>query len=116
MNAINKRHFNAETMPYQETQIVSRYDYYSNKLFFGEKKIFKKPNGKLVYIIFRTYSIEVPKENLKKQSHYVTQMAKSCFQQDDMMETKQKTITYCDKIFINQQKEIVKQLWGLCIV
>lgn len=40
-------------------------------------------------------------------------MAKSYFQQDDMMETKQKTITYCDKIFINQQKELVKQMWNL---
>jgi hypothetical protein len=113
MKAINKRHFNPEAMPYQETQIVSRYDYYSNKLSFGEKRIYKKSNGKLVYIMFRTHSIVVPKENLKKQSHYVTQMAKSYFQQDDMMETKQKTVTYCDKIFINQQKELVKQMWNL---
>lgn len=113
MKAINRKDFNPETMPYQETQIVSRYDYYSNKLSFGEKKIFKKPNGKLVYIMFRTHSIVVPKEHLKKQSHYVTQMAKSYFQQDDMMETKQKTVIYCDKVFINQQKELVKQMWDL---
>ena len=113
MKAINKRHFNPETMPYQETQIVSRYDYYSNKLSFNEKRIYKKPNGKLVYIMFRTHSIIVPKEHLRKKSHYVIQMAKSYFQQDDMMETKQKIITFCDKTFINQQKELVKQMWNL---
>ena len=113
MKAINKRHFNPETMLYQETQIVSRYDYYSNKLSFGEKKIFKKPNGKLVYIMSKTHSIQVPKEHLRRQTNYITQMAKSYFQQDDMMETKQKTITCCDKIFINQQKELVKKMWNL---
>lgn len=113
MKAINRKDFNPETMPYQETQLGSRYDYYSNKLSFVEKKIFKKPNGKLVYITFRTHSIVVPKEHLRKQSHYVTQMAKSYFQQDDMMETRKQTITYCDKAFINQQKEIVKQMWNL---
>ena len=113
MKAINKIHFNPQTMPYQETQIVSRYDYYYNKLSFSEKKIFKKPNGKLVYIIFRTYSIEVPKEYLRKQYHYVSQMSNLYFQQDDMMETKRKITTYCDKNFINQQKEVIKQMWNL---
>ncbi len=113
MNAINKRHFNSETMIYQESKIISRYDYYSNKLHFSEKRIFKKPNGKLVYIICRKFTIVVPKKHLRKTYHFTTQMAKSYFQQDDMMETKKQYITYCDKMFIAEQKEVVKKLWNI---
>ena len=57
--------------------------------------------------------IEVPKEYLRKQTNYVTQMAKSYFQQDDMMEIKKKINTYCDKNYINKQKELVKEMWNL---
>lgn len=112
--AINKRHFNPETMPYQETIITSRYDFYSNKLSFAEKRIYKKPNGKLVYISYRSHSLTVPKEYLRRYTTTGERMAKTYFQQDDMMETYRKTRTCCSKEYINEQTALVKQMW--CII